>query len=61
MTVLAGRRAGTKAVGASRRALLVPPRRLGWPKTLPCLLCERPRQAEHAGDRLHATCRTEAP
>ena len=36
-----------------RRSL---PRR-GWPKTLPCLFCDRARLAEHPGDRLHPACR----
>jgi len=32
-------------------------RRSGWPKQLPCLKCDRPREAQHPGDRFHPTCR----
>jgi hypothetical protein len=37
--------------------MLPPERRPGWPKLLPCLRCDRPRPATHAGDRFHPHCR----
>jgi hypothetical protein len=33
-------------------------RRRGFPKTLPCLRCERPRTATAPDDRMHASCDT---
>jgi len=29
----------------------------GFPKTLPCLVCDRPRPARSPGDRIHPSCR----
>lgn len=29
----------------------------GWPKTLPCLRCDRVRRARNAGDRMCRACR----
>jgi hypothetical protein len=40
--------------GRYARALAMPAP--GWPKKLPCIQCDRPRLAEHAGDRMHARC-----
>ena len=33
--------------------------RRDWPRSLPCLRCDRPRLATGPGDRLHPKCRAE--
>jgi hypothetical protein len=48
-------------VGKLLGATPAPPvHRNGWPKTLPCLFCERPHLATSPGDRLHPRCRERA-
>jgi hypothetical protein len=51
--------AGNVPRGSSRQ--LPPDPRPGWPKTLPCLVCDRPRLAQHPGDRLHERCAAVEP
>jgi len=50
------------AVPHRRRATMpvLAPRRRGWPKTLDCPYCGRPRNATHPGDRFHDGCRARA-